>query len=226
MTNSQRLCFTNRLRVSWSKNKTKKRLHHLSPFTSAKFTLGLLESLISEMSSKQLEKAIDKMIAVHEENLKFWRQVAKEVHKTVEGILNHREQGEMFTALGVNNMEICKAFPDIKSDLLYKLHFISLQLEFKLREFLETFSSQKNSMVELSSQCLSITSATPLPGMISAKPGKTCLAHQLELVHNLATLYSSVLLGLTTWLEGRHTDKSVWDINKELMRVTYYPTQG
>merc|ERR1712202_76702 len=110
--------------------------------------------------------------------------------------------------------------------LLYKLDSIALQFETKLREFIDTFSIQKNTLSELSSQCSSISSSLPLPTLINPRPGKSCLAHQLELSHNLARLYNSIGLGLSTWLEGRHEDKSVWSINKELSSVTYYPSLG
>eukprot|EP00090_Calanus_glacialis_P016031 TRINITY_DN25146_c0_g1_i1.p1 TRINITY_DN25146_c0_g1~~TRINITY_DN25146_c0_g1_i1.p1 ORF type:complete len:179 (+),score=59.60 TRINITY_DN25146_c0_g1_i1:33-569(+) len=178
------------------------------------------------MSPKQFEKAFDKMIAAHEENLNYWKEMTKEVNKAVEGLINHREQGEMFSNLDVDHLELHKTFPDIKAELLYKLHSISLQFETKLSEFLETFSTQKNTLVQLSSQCSTISSSIPLANMINPKPGKTCPAHQLELSHNLARLYTSTYLGLSTWLEGRHLDKGVWKISKELSKVTYYPSLG
>eukprot|EP00092_Neocalanus_flemingeri_P013167 GFUD01014186.1.p1 GENE.GFUD01014186.1~~GFUD01014186.1.p1 ORF type:complete len:179 (+),score=53.97 GFUD01014186.1:226-762(+) len=178
------------------------------------------------MSAKQFEKTFDKMIEAHEENISSWKEMEKEVNKAVEGLINHRDQGEMFTKLDVDNLELHRSFPDIKLQLLYKLNSISLQFEAKLNEFLDTFSTQKSTLVELSSKCSSISSSILLPTMINPRPGKTCLAHQLELSHKLSRLYTSIYLGLSTWLEGRHEDKSVWSINKELSSITFYPSLG
>jgi len=178
------------------------------------------------MTAKQLEKAVDKLIESNEENISYWKDINKEVKKAVEGLINHREQEEMFDKLDVDQLEIHKNFPDIKKQLLYKVYDISLQFEAKLREFLDTLSTQKNTIEELSSQCSSISSSLPLPTLIDPRPGKACLAHQLELSHKLTRLYNSISLALSAWLEGRHQDKSVWTIHKELSKVTYYPTLG
>jgi len=148
--------------------------------------------------------------------------MGREVTKTVESLINHREQQEMISKLNTDQLEIQKAFPDIKVNILYKLFSICQDTESRLIQYLTTFSSQTEIVKQLSSECAAISKNLPIADLVAVKPEKMCLAHQLELTDNLALLYNSIYLGIKTWLECMHTDKNVWNIGNELEKITFF----
>ena len=174
------------------------------------------------MSPKQFVKEFNKLLNHHQENIQYWKEASREVIKTVESLINHREQLEMISKLHTNHLEIQKVFPDIKVNILYKLFSICQDTEAKLIQYLATFSSQTEKIKQLSSECAAISKNLPIADLITVKPEKMCLAHQLELADNLSLLYNSVYLGIKTWLECMHTDKNVWNVGTQLEKIIFF----
>ena len=171
------------------------------------------------MTVKQIEKISSKVSISHKENLEYWSGVEKDVIKTVDSVLNHREQMEMFSKLDISRLELYQEFPDVKDDLLRKLSNLTLQFETKLLEYSEIFSKQTESIKELSSRCLVESSTVEPATVIECKPGESSLAEKVESCYKLSMLYSSIDTSLSTWIECRHSDKDVWKIKDQLGKL-------
>merc|ERR1712227_400501 len=130
------------------------------------------------MTVKQIEKISTKVFTIHQENLEYWSRLDKDVTKTVDSFLNHREQIEMLSNL-------------------------TLQFETKLLEFSDTFSKQNEALQKLSSRCLEESSSVEQSTVIETKPGESSLAEKIESCYKLSMLYNSIDTGLTTWMECR-----------------------
>jgi len=177
------------------------------------------------MSVKQLEKHIEKLTAQHEENIQYWTEVEGEVEKTLERFQNHSEQIETFTRLQLStSLEMMREFPDIKDQLLQKLTNLSLQFESKILEYHEVFSSQRDSMEELSEKCCEVSAQLAVIQLVEERPGDFCLSSRLEQTNKLVSLYNSLELGLACWLDQRHQDISVWRISSQLSQLSLYNT--
>ena len=171
------------------------------------------------MTVKQIEKISTKVFTIHQENLEYWSRLDKDVTKTVDSVLNHREQIEMFSKLDINRLEVCQEFPDVKDALLQKLSNLTLQFETKLLEFSDTFSKQNEALQKLSSRCLEESSSVEQSTVIETKPGESSLAEKIESCYKLSMLYNSIDTGLTTWMECRHSDRGVWNIKDYLGKI-------
>ena len=171
------------------------------------------------MPAKQIEKSYNSLVSLHRDNMEYWTIVEKDVMKTVESLINHQDQIRMFTKLPVSHLKIAQKFPDIKDQLLHRLHDLTLQFESKLVEHLDKFSAQSEAVNDLCSRCLE-ESLTVSPSSISEpRPGEVSLAAKVETCYRLSRLYSSIELTLSTWLENRHSEKQTWRIRQELSKV-------
>ena len=171
------------------------------------------------MPAKQIEKCYNTIISLHRDNIDYWTNVEKDVMKTVESMINHQEQIRMFTKLPVSHLKITQKFPDIKEQLLHRLHDLSLQFESRLVSHVDKLSAQSEAVADLCSRCLE-ESLTMTPASVTeTRPGELSLASKVETCYRLSRLYSSVEIGLTSWLENRHSEKQVWRIKEELSKV-------
>ena len=59
----------------------------------------------------------------------------------------------MFTRLPVDHLKISKQFPEIKDQLLQRLHDLALQYESRLDEHRDKFTSQSDVISELAIRC-------------------------------------------------------------------------
>ena len=50
------------------------------------------------MTVKQIEKCYQKIIDQHQANIEYWREVDKDVVKTVDSVVNHQEQTALHTS--------------------------------------------------------------------------------------------------------------------------------
>ena len=171
------------------------------------------------MPAKQIEKCYNNIISLHRDNIDYWTNVEKDVMNTVESLINHQEQIRMFTKLPVSHLKITQKFPDIKDQLLHRLHDLSLQFESKLVEYLDKFSVQSEAITDLCSRCLEESLTVSPASVTEPRPGEVSLASKVETCYRLSRLYSSIELGLSTWIENRHSEKRAWRIKEELSKV-------
>ena len=172
------------------------------------------------MPAKQIEKCYNTIISLHKDNIDYWTNVEKDVMKTVESLINHQDQIRMFTKLPVSQLNITQKFPDIKDQLLHRLHDLTLQFESKLVEYLEKFLAQSEAVNDLCSRCLEESLTVSPSSVTEPRPGELSLASKVEICHKLSRLYSNIELSLSTWLENRHSEKQSWRIKHELSKVT------
>ena len=171
------------------------------------------------MRAKQIEKCYNTIIALHRDNIDYWTNVEKDVMKMVESLINHQDQIRMFTKLPVSHLKITQKFPDIKDQLVHRLHDLTLQFESKLVEYLEKLTAQSEAINELCSRCLEESLTVSPSAVTEPRPGERSLASKVEICHLLSRLYSSIELSLSTWLETRHSEKQSWRIKQELSKV-------
>ena len=86
----------------------------------------------------------------------------------------------------------------------------------KLEEHLETISDQSRVIHDLCSQCLESSLSVSAAAVSEDRPGDRSLAAKLEHCYQLSRLYNQIEMNLETWLENRHSDRSVWRIKDAL----------
>ena len=172
------------------------------------------------MTGKQLEKQYEKLTGIHQDNIQYWGEVEADLNKTLRSLENHSEQIETFSSLQLaSSLEITREFPRIKDQLLEKLSNLSLQLETRLGEYQDTLSQQRIVVEELAEKCLEISASLSVSQMVEVNPAELSLASKLETASQLSNLYSRLELGVSTWLEHRHRDQTVWRIHSQLSQL-------
>lgn len=171
------------------------------------------------MPAKQIEKCFNTIISLHRDNIDYWTNMEKDVMKTIESLINHQDQIRMFTKLPVSHLKITQKFPDIKDQLLHRLHDLSLQFESRLVEHVDKFSAQSEAVTDLCSRCLEESLTVAPASVTEPRPGDLSLASKVETCYKLSRLYSSTELGLSSWIESRHSEKQVWRIKEKLSKV-------
>ena len=124
------------------------------------------------MPAKQIEKCYNNILSLHRDNIDYWTNVEKEVMKTVESLINHRDQIRMFTKLPVEHLKITKQFPEVKDQLLQRLHDLALQYESRLGQHRDKFTSQSDVISELAIRCQEESLTVPPSSLTETRPGK------------------------------------------------------
>lgn len=172
------------------------------------------------MTVKKIEKIYSQLLETHEDNVKYWSEQEKFIMKTVESVINHREQSSMFTDLDVSRLKISEEFPDIKNMLLEKLSNLTLQHETKLLEHSDTFSFHNRTIQDLCSQVLECSMSSSAASVTQPRHGgDSSAAVKVEQCYRLSRLYNHIDLRMQSWVEDRHSDKTVWCLSRELKTV-------
>ena len=172
------------------------------------------------MSEKLLEKKFSKLVMVHDGNLSYWQDAEKRVMKVGESLRNHREQSDMFAALDTEELELTRQVPNIKPLLLTKLASLALGFEAELGEVVDRLEGQAGEVAGLAREVVQAGAGLQLGSLTATRPGRHCLAHQLELAARIDRLYTNQQLGMVTWLQGRHLDVSVWRVASNLAQLS------
>ena len=156
------------------------------------------------------------MTEQHQANVEYWSDVDKDVMKTVEAVVNHQEQVTMITKMDASRMKITQEFPDIKERLLHRLSNLTMAHHTKLEDHLETLSEQSRVIQDLSSKCLESSLSLSASVVSEDRPGECSLSAKIQHCYKLSRLYNQVEMNLETWLEDRHSDRSVWGVKETL----------
>ena len=108
----------------------------------------------------------------------------------------------MFTRLPVDHLKITKQFPEVKDQLLQRLHDLALQYESRLGQHRDKFTSQSDVISKLAIRCQEESLTVPPSSLTETRPGELSLAARVEMCYRLSRLYSSLRLNLFTWLEN------------------------
>ena len=175
-------------------------------------------------------------------NIEYWNDVSDAVTETVDKVLSKRNEIDMVEKLDVSQLEISQLFPDIKSQLEYKLNKKAQSDEEKLKTYVSIFRLQTNHIILLSAECS--RSSYSFPFSVRGEPSKilqntkvevsmpvtnlfsrtnkkitgmlVSRAEQLQQSKCMAMLYRKTLDSMLGWLEGKETDKMVWNVGEIL----------
>ena len=130
------------------------------------------------------------MESYHENSVQAWTERSAQLETWTEGLLNHREQRELYTRLPVHQLDIVIKSPRLKDKLLHKLNLKINSYDALLRDQLGELEEQLERVRQLSGRCQELALAIPPAALLYQTDSRPPLSSLLEICYDIDQLYT------------------------------------